>query len=292
MSLRPTKLEDIVGQDNIKQRLNISIAAAKGRGEMLPHILADGPPGTGKTTVAQAIANEMGQELIIANGANLRSIKSLLPYLARAGNNILFIDEIHRCTTLVQEFLYPAMEDFRFDIGGDGEMSIDLEPFTLIGATTEAGALAPPLYDRFTLKYHLSLYNTDELSYLIKLAGAKMGLTVTSASADYLAKTSRGTPRIALARLKWVGDYVFPKEEVSVGAVADALKLAEIHPDGTTPQDRQYLDVLKEYAGTPIGLKTLVAETGLAPETITEQIEPYLLRKDLIKRTSKGRVLA
>ena len=296
MNLRPTTLNDVIGQSKIKQRLRISINAAKQQQQSLPHLLFDGPPGLGKTTLARVVAHELGSSIQIANGSNLRSIKNVLPYLARlTANSVLFIDEIHRLTTLVCEFLYCVMEDFRMDLVTEGEaVSIDLPNFCLIGATTEAGSLPPPLVDRFAYKFHLGLYSNDELSELLLKNSRKIQVDLSKECAKILAGASKDTPRVANSLLKWIKDYTLGKnQQTSPSLIKDALTLADIDPSGLDKNDKTYLRTLTEMDGLnkPVGLLTLAAATSLNKDTITEQIEPFLLRRKLIKKTSKGRML-
>ena len=208
--LRPNQLSDILGQKDVVEVLNISIKSAKSRNDCLAHTLFYGPPGTGKTTLANAISNEMGTSLQIANGANLRSIKNLLPYIMRVeDHSILFIDEIHRMTNIVEEFLYPVMEDFKVDMSMSGKeifgetLSIDIPRFTLMGATTEYGSLSKPLIDRFQHKHTLKLYNKVELQEIININSKKLNLKMSHQASNFVTKVSRGTPRIANAALEW-----------------------------------------------------------------------------------------
>jgi len=291
--LRPQLLKDVVGQDDIKQRLRISIDAALSRGEALPHTLADGAPGLGKTTLACAIANELGVGIQIANGANLRSVKSLLPYIARVKErDVLFIDEIHRCGIITQEFLYPIMEDFKCCIGEESKMSMELPKFTLIGATTEGGMLAAPLYDRFLLKYYLELYSVENLSRLVAMTARKLSVDISAPGCRQIAQASRGTPRIANSRLMWVRDYATSEglQSVSDSVVQAAFALEGVDANGMDRNDRVYLQALRR-AGSAMGLKSLVAATNISQDTIENTIEPFLLRQGLIRKTPKGRVL-
>lgn len=293
IDLRPTRFEDIIGQREVIERLEISVKAAIKRNEALPNVLLDGPPGVGKTTIATTLKNELSVDLQTANGANLRSIKALLPYLMRTTpKSIFFIDEIHRCTAIVQEFLYPILEDFRCDLGHDSQMTIELPEFTVVGATTEGGSLAAPLYDRFVFKYHLSLYKPDDLKILIGNSAKKLGLTITDEACQTIAKTSRGTPRIANARLKWARDFALShdKSVLDNSIVMGALTLEGIGLDGMDANDRKYMEALRNALG-PMGLKSLAAATSISVDTIEQTIEPFLIRQGLIKKTSKGRML-
>ena len=212
-ALRPQRMADMVGQRDVYERLTIAIDAARKRGETLGHILLDGPPGLGKTTFATCIPREMGTTLQIASGAALAAPKDLLPYLSNAAEgSVLFIDEIHRLPIAVEEFLYPAMEDFRIDITlGDGvaarTINMPLRPFTLLGATTRAGLISAPLRDRFQMREHLDFYSVEELAEIVRRSAAKLDMPMDDASADEIARRSRGTPRLANNRLRWIRDF-------------------------------------------------------------------------------------
>ena len=296
--LRPNKLSDILGQKQIVEVLNISIKSAKSRSDCLAHTLFYGPPGTGKTTLANAIANEMGCSLQIANGANLRSIKNLLPYVMRVeDHSILFIDEIHRMTSIVEEFLYPVMEDFKVDMSMSGKeifgetISIDIPRFTLMGATTEYGSLSKPLIDRFQHKHTLKLYNKVELQEIVNINSKKLNLKMSDEASIFVTKVSRGTPRIANAALEWLRDYRIAQgsETLSESDVETAMGMRGIDSDGMTEMDRKYLKTLKT-SGQPLGIETLSCMTGIDRQTIEGIIEPWLLQNSKIIKTSKGRV--
>lgn len=293
MNLRPTKLNDIIGQTSVIECLSISINASKVKNVALPHLLFEAGPGLGKTTLALAIANEAGVPLQIANGANLRTVRTLLPYITKTEkHSILFIDEIHRLTKLTQELLYPVMEDFRLDlVNGEETVSIPLEPFTLIGATTQAGELTQPMVDRFPLKHQLTTYSNKELIQLLKINSDTLNLRLKDDAAEEISKRSRGVPRITNNLLKWVGDYCIAKgfQVISGDIVREAANMMGIDDRGLNEQDRRYINVLKR-AGKPVGLKTLVAATNLNEDTILTQIEPFLLRQNIIAKESKGRV--
>ncbi len=290
--LRPTLLKDIVGQKEIVSRLRIVVDAAINRGEALGHTLFDGPPGLGKTTFSTALQNELGVKLQIANGANLRSVKSLLPYIMRLDHrSILFIDEIHRCPAVVQEFLYPVMEDYRCDLGKDVNMTIDLPKFTLIGATTNAGMLAHPLQDRFAHQFTLEVYNEKDLAKLMALNAVKVGTKLTVEGCETLAAASRGTPRVANNLLQWCRDYASAKNEeyLNRATILAALQLSGVSEDGMNGKDRKYLEVLKK-SYEPMGLKTIASMTNIDEDTIVNNIEPFLFRLGKIRKTPRGRI--
>ena len=296
--LRPSTLAEILGQKEVKEVLNISIKSAKHRNTCLSHTLFYGPPGTGKTTLANAIANDMGCSIQVANGANLRTVKNLLPYVMRVENHsILFIDEIHRMTNIVEEFLYPVMEDFKVDMSVSdkknfGEtISIDIPHFTLIGATTEYGTLSKPLLDRFQHKHTLKLYNKIELHEIVLINSTKLNLTMSEKASKFVTKVSRGTPRIANAALEWLRDYQLAQgiETLSEGNVEAAMGMRGIDSDGMTEMDRQYLNILQQ-SDQPLGIDTLCSITGIDRTTIECIIEPWLLQNKKIVKTPKGRM--
>jgi len=289
---RPISFEEIIGQKNVVDRLRISTVACKKTNGVLPHVLIDGPPGLGKTTIAGAIANEMEVNLYTVNAANLRSVKNIIPYLLRMTHRaVFFIDEIHRLSKLVEEFLYPVMEDFKINIILDKEPEeIDIPMFTLVGATTSGGSLSQPFYDRFQIKEHLSFYSDNELAKLAGLNATKLGLVIADSDLLEIAKRSKGTPRILNARLQWYSNYIscHPKGSYSVD---DIFNVQGIDSLGLDLYDRMYLDILKNNKGNPLGLKSISSLTGIAIETIENSIEPYLVRKEFVVRTQKGRVL-
>ena len=288
---RPSSFDDIIGQHGVVERLKISTKGCKKTGGVLPHVLIDGPPGLGKTTIAGAIATEMGVNLYTANAANLRSIKNLLPYLLRMTHrSVLFIDEIHRLPKLVEEFLYPVMEDFKIHIVLEKEPEeIDIPSFTLVGATTSGGSLSQPFYDRFTIKEHLIFYNDDELAKLAGLNANKLGLIVSDNDLLEIAKRSKGTPRILNSRLLWYQNY--KSCHANDCTIDDVFNLQGIDQNGLDVYDRLYIDLLKNNKGNPLGLKSISSLTGIAIETIENSIEPYLIRKGFVKRTQKGRII-
>jgi Holliday junction DNA helicase RuvB len=258
----------------------------------MPHTLIDGPPGLGKTTIASAIAYEMGVNLYTVNAANVRSVKNLLPYLMGIEpRSVLFIDEIHRLPKLVEEFLYPVMEDYVLNIVIDNKPeSIDLPMFTIIGATTSGGSLSQPFYDRFVVKEHLSFYTPDELAKLAGLNAKKLGLMIDDNLLLEIARRSKGTPRILNARLQWYKSYMdmYPAE-TDIDLI---FQTQGIDKNGFDCNDQKYLEVLKKNIGNPLGLKSLSAMCGIAMETIENSIEPYMIRMSYVSRTQKGRVIS
>ena len=297
--LRPTRLDDLLGQKPLIEALEINILSAKSRGTCIDHSLLYGPPGTGKTTVANAVANEMGSSIQVANGANLRTIKTLIPYVMRIEeNSVLFIDEIHRMTSLVEEFLYPIMEDFKLDMATESKdlngeiLSMKIPRFTLLGATTEYGSLSKPLIDRFKHKHTLSLYNIEDLLSILRANAERINVPMSECAMRAVAETSRGTPRIANAGLEWMRDYHIAKgiPRLSEHDVEAAMAIKGIDKGGMTQMDREYLKVLKKY-GKPMGIETIVSISGFDRNTIEGIIEPWLLQKGKIIKTSKGRIV-
>lgn len=297
--LRPRRMDEMVGQRDVIERLKIAIDAAQKRGDPLGHILFDGPPGLGKTTFATVIPAEMGTTVQLANGAGLKAPKDLLPYLTNVSEgSVLFIDEIHRVPRAVEEYLYTAMEDFRIDIIlGDGisarTLNYELKPFTLIGATTRAGMLSAPLRDRFQIREHLGWYTTPELCEIVVRNSVKLDIAVDAASADVIARRSRSTPRMANNRLLWVRDYAQSKAggRVSDVITVAALEMIGIDPLGLDKQDRGYLDtLLRIFAGGPAGLEAISHTMNVSSDTLEDEVEPFLLRSELIVRTRRGRI--
>jgi Holliday junction DNA helicase RuvB len=292
--LRPTKFTEIIGQQQTLDHLKISVQSALSQNKTFPHLLLDGPPGLGKTTIAQALANELNTEIQIINGANLRSLKALLPFLTKiTEKSLLFIDEIHRITSIVEEFLYPIMEDYKVTLGKKEDIiKLDIPEFTLVGATTNVGKLSKPFIDRFIYKRHLQKYNTEELLQIIKTNSTKFNLTIPDDCGRIIARCSRGTPRIANGILTWVKDFVTAKKiNLTTSTIYDILDYIEIDKKGLDKNDRIYIDVLKKQ-DTPIGIKTLSFMTGISQETIETVIEPYLLELGIIIKTPKGRLLS
>jgi len=296
--LRPQQMKDMVGQREVFARLEIAVDSARKRGDTLGHILFDGPPGLGKTTFATCIPRDLGVALQIASGAVLQAPKDMIPYLTNAEEgSVLFIDEIHRLPKAVEEFLYPAMEDFRIDILlGEGvnarTINMSLKPFTLIGATTRAGLLSAPLRDRFHMREHLDFYTVEELAEIVSRNATKLQIGVNDEAAHEIAGRSRGTPRLANNRLRWVRDYATSKAggRVSPPLVRDALDMQGIDVLGLDGQDRKYLEtIVRVFQGGPVGVEAVAHTMNLAVDTLVDEVEPYLLRSGLLVRTPRGR---
>jgi Holliday junction DNA helicase RuvB len=296
--LRPQRLSEVIGQRSVAERLTIALTAARMRGEPLPHILFDGPPGLGKTTFATVLHNELGVELNMTSGPALDKKMDVMPYLTNAvERSILFIDEIHRMPKAVEEFIYPVMEDYRVDVVlGEGisarTVNIPLKKFTIIGATTRSGMLSGPLRDRFHMHEHLDFYDVDDLAQIVAVNAAKLRTTVTPEAAWELAKRSRGTPRLANARLRWVRDYATARADgfITLPIAHDALDMQEVDAEGMDRQDRRYLETLiNVFRGGPSGCEALAATMNIAVDTLEEEVEPFLLRRHFIVRTPRGR---
>lgn len=298
--LRPQHMQDMVGQRAVYSRIQIALDAAMKRDEPLGHILFDGPPGLGKTTFATCIPRDLGVSVQLASGATLRAPKDLIPYLTNAEErSVLFIDEIHRMQKAVEEFLYPAMEDFRIDLTlGEGvnarTLNIQLKPFTLIGATTRTGLLSAPLRDRFQMREHLDFYTVDELAEIVRRNAGKLQMPIEPAAAEEIASRSRGTPRLANNRLRWVRDYATSRADgrITLAVAGDALAMQGIDSLGLDPQDRKYLETIaRVFGGGPVGVESAAHTMNLAPDTLIDEVEPFLLRSELIVRSPRGRRL-
>jgi len=296
--LRPQRMQDMVGQREVYARLQIAVDAARKRGDTLGHILFDGPPGLGKTTFATCIPREMGVSFQIASGAALAAPKDVVPYLTNAEEgSVLFIDEIHRIPKAVEEFLYPAMEDFRMDITlGEGvnarTINMPLKHFTLIGATTRTGLISAPLRDRFQMREHLDFYTISELAEIVRRNAVKLKAHIDEASCDEIARRSRGTPRLANNRLRWVRDYATSKADgrITLKVAQDALQMQGIDILGLDGQDRKYLETLiRVFHGGPAGVEAIAHTINTAPDTLADEVEPFLLRSELVIRSPRGR---
>ncbi|MCB2112441.1 MAG: Holliday junction branch migration DNA helicase RuvB [Parvularculaceae bacterium] len=300
-ALRPKRLDDFVGQRRAKDNLRVFVAAAKARGEALDHVLFHGPPGLGKTTLAQIVANELGVNFRSTSGPVITKPGDLAALLTNLEpGDVLFIDEIHRLTPAVEEVLYPAMEDYRLDLMiGEGpaarSVKIDLPRFTLVGATTRSGLLAKPLLDRFGIPVRLDFYEHGELQRIVLRGASKLGAEMSEDGAMEIARRSRGTPRVAGRLLRRVRDVATVEAAKSVNrAVADsALSRLEIDGLGLDPLDRRYLRLIAEhFGGGPVGVETIAASLAEARDAVEDVIEPFLLQCGLIQRTPRGRVLS
>jgi Holliday junction DNA helicase RuvB len=298
-ALRPRALADYVGQKKIREQLEIFIAAARARGEALDHLLLFGPPGLGKTTLAHIIANEMGVKLRQTSGPVIErpgDLAAILTSLER--NDVLFIDEIHRLSPVVEEILYPALEDYQIDIMiGEGpaarSIKLDLQPFTLVGATTRAGMLTNPLRDRFGIVSRLEFYDVDELTRIVTRSSALLQAAMTEEGAREIARRSRGTPRIANRLLRRVRDYAEVKAggRIEAGVADAALAMLDVDALGFDLMDRKLLRAMIErFGGGPVGLDNLAAAIGEERDTIEDVLEPYLIQQGFIQRTPRGRV--
>jgi Holliday junction DNA helicase RuvB len=298
-ALRPRWLREVIGQRAVMQRLGIAVNACKKLREPLSHILFDGPPGLGKTTFATVLPNELGTTLQMTSGPALSKPADLLPFLTNLEEgSVLFIDEIHRMPRVVEEFIYPAMEDFRIDIVlGEGvnarTITMRLKRFTLIGATTRSGMLSGPMRDRFKMHEHLEFYSIEELAQIVRINAKKLNTVLADDASVELARRSRGTPRVANARLWWARHYATSEADgvITLDIAKAALDMAEVDPEGLDKQDRRYLETLVGvFEGGPTGVEAMAATMNLPTDTLSDEVEPYLLREQFIIRTPRGRV--
>ena len=297
-ALRPTSLSEFIGQSKVKQQLDLLLKAAALQRRSPDHILLAGPPGLGKTTLAMIVSNEIGSGLRMTSGPTIQHAGDLAAVLSSlSAGEVLFIDEIHRMARPAEELLYMAMEDFRVDVmvgkgPGASSISLELEPFTLVGATTRSGMLPNPLRDRFGYTANLEFYVSDELRMVLERAAKKLELDTEAEAISLIAYRSRGTPRIANRLLRRVRDYALVEnnQKISQGLAAAALDLYEVDSLGLDRLDKQVLlTLIQKFEGRPVGLSTLAIALGEEPDTIESVVEPYLLREGLIERTPKGR---
>ncbi|ANS85911.1 Holliday junction branch migration DNA helicase RuvB [Vibrio scophthalmi] len=298
-AIRPKKLDDYRGQDHVRDQMEIFIQAARLRNEPLDHLLIFGPPGLGKTTLANIVANEMGVNIRTTSGPVLEKAGDLAALLTNLEeNDVLFIDEIHRLSPMVEEVLYPAMEDYQLDIMiGEGpaarSIKIDLPPFTLIGATTRAGSLTSPLRDRFGITQRLEYYQVPDLQHIVQRSADCLGLSMESEGALEVARRARGTPRIANRLLRRVRDYAEVKGDGHISPdIADkALNMLDVDAQGFDYMDRKLLlAIMEKFGGGPVGLDNMAAAIGEEKDTIEDVLEPYLIQQGYLQRTPRGRI--
>ncbi len=297
-SLRPGRLASFVGQETLKERLQIAIDAARERGEYLEHVLFHGPPGLGKTTLAHIIAAEMGGKLVVTSGPALEKTADLMGILTNLEpGDVLFVDEIHRTPRAIEEYLYPAMEDFAVDFVLDKgpfakAIRLSLKRFTLVGATTRAGLISSPLRDRFGLYFHLDFYGPEALAAIVARSAGILGVEITAEATAEIARRARGTPRIANRLLRRVRDFaqVRGQPTVDVDLVRASLKLEGVDDLGLDELDRKVLEtIVQRYDGGPVGIEALAATLQEEVDTLTDVVEPYLLHQGFLTRTSTGR---
>jgi holliday junction DNA helicase RuvB len=299
-SLRPRRLSEFIGQDRLKSQLEVVLTAATGRGEALDHVLLVGPPGLGKTSLAYIVREELGVGIRTVAGPSLERKGDLAAILtALDPRDVLFVDEIHRLNAAVEEILYPALEDFRLDIVvGQGPaartLTLDLPPFTLVGATTRTGLLTTPLRDRFGMTFRLAYYEPAELAEIVHRSARILDVAIAREAGDEIARRSRGTPRVANRILRRVRDVAEVRHsgEITAEIAAEALELLEVDDQGLERTDRELLEtIVAKFGGGPVGLSTLAVSLGEEPDTIEDVYEPYLLQLGFIQRTPRGRIV-
>ncbi|OCG39793.1 Holliday junction branch migration DNA helicase RuvB [Gilliamella sp. Bif1-4] len=298
-AIRPKYLDEYIGQPQVREQMKIFIQAAKQRSDALDHVLIFGPPGLGKTTLANIVANEMNVNLRTTSGPVLEKAGDLAAMLTNLEpNDVLFIDEIHRLSPVVEEILYPAMEDYQLDIMiGEGpaarSIKIDLPPFTLIGATTRAGSLTSPLRDRFGIVQRLEFYRVEDLEYIVSRSAKFLGMALSDEGAHLIAQRSRGTPRIANRLLRRVRDYADVKSKgvIDKKIATQALDMLDVDNEGFDYMDRKLLlTIIEKFMGGPVGLDNIAAAIGEERETIEDVLEPFLIQQGYIQRTPRGRI--